>query len=192
MTRTLLDSSKMILGIGALACSTVAEAHGGHGGVTGFTAGLVHPITGLDHVAVMLAVGVLAGQQKARAAWALPVAFVLSMTASAALTATGAIWGWAEYGVLASMLVAGTALAFRIRGPLLVTVGMVVVFAAFHGHLHGAEAVAGARAGFLAGLFLATLGLHGLGFVLGRSATLDGLCRHGGVAIVAMALVGTI
>lgn len=171
MNRTWRKASKFVLGIGGLACSVAAHAHVGHGTTAGFLAGLLHPVTGFDHLLVILAVGMLAGQQGTRAAWALPVAFLASIAAAAALTTSGTpAWSWAEYGVLASMLAAGTALAFRIRGPLLVSIGVVAVFAAFHGYLHGAESMAGARLEFLAAMLLATAGLHAIGFALGRSA----------------------
>lgn len=192
MNRVWANCSKIALGIGTLLVTMTAHAHVGHDAALGFTTGLLHPVTGIDHMVVMLAVGILAARMHARAAWALPIAFVVTMTAVAALTSTGIAWQWAEYGVLLSMLAVGAALVFGIRGPLLVTVGMITLFAAFHGYLHGAEATTGARAGFLGGMLIATAALHALGFVLGRVALPDPVYRYGGAAIVTIALVGTV
>ncbi len=99
------------------------------------------------------------------------------MAVTAALTAPGAAVGWAEYGVWASLLAAGAAVAFGIRGPVLVSIGVVAAFAAFHGVLHGAEAAAGARAEFLGGMWVAAAGLHAVGAVMARAAALAGGAR---------------
>lgn len=192
MNRVWANCSRIALGIGALVFAMAAHAHVGHDAAHGVATGLLHPVTGIDHMIVILGVGMLAAQMRTGAAWALPVAFLVTMTVVAALTATGASWAWAEYGVVASMLAVGTAVAFRIRGPLLATVGLVALFAAFHGYLHGAEAAAGARAGFLSGMLIATAGLHALGFALGRITVLDRVCRYSGAAIVTMALLGSV
>jgi len=167
-------ASTTILGLGTLACSAVAFAHAGHGTTGSFAAGLLHPLTGLDHLAVLLAVGLLAGRAGGRAAWALPVAFLSTMGITATLTATGAAVGWAEFGVWASLLAAGAALIFGIRGPFVISVAAVAVFAAFHGVLHGAEAGAGARSAFLGGMLVAAAGLHGVGAVIARAITVVG------------------
>jgi len=104
MNRIWANCSKIALGVGAFVFAMAAHAHVGHGATPGFTTGLLHPVTGIDHMIVILGVGMLAAQMRAGAAWALPVAFLVTMTVVAALTATGASWAWAEYGVIASML----------------------------------------------------------------------------------------
>src|SRR5262245_57761221 len=53
-----------------------AFAHIGHGPTSSFAAGLAHPFGGLDHVAVMIMVGLWAGLKGGRAMWAWPLAFV--------------------------------------------------------------------------------------------------------------------
>ena len=169
MIRTIRMTATTLLAVGALVASAAAFAHAGHAGAGGFAAGLLHPLTGLDHLAVLLAVGLLAGGTGGRAAWALPVAFLSTMAVTATLTATGAAVGWAEYGVWASLLAAVAALAFGIRGPVIISVAAVAVFAAFHGVVHGAEAVADARAQFLAGVLLAAGGLQAAGAVSART-----------------------
>ena len=56
----------------------VAFAHPGHGD-HGLIAGIAHPISGLDHLLAMLAVGLWAAQQQGAARLALPCTFVGSM-----------------------------------------------------------------------------------------------------------------
>ena len=53
-----------------------AIAHVGHGSTTSFAAGLGHPLGGLDHVVVMVMVGLWAGLKGGRALWVCAAAFV--------------------------------------------------------------------------------------------------------------------
>src|SRR5262245_65455852 len=54
-----------------------ALAHTAGGAVTGLQSGLIHPITGLDHLVAMVAVGLWGAQLGPPALWALPIAFPL-------------------------------------------------------------------------------------------------------------------
>ena len=54
-----------------------ALAHMQAGQATGFLTGFLHPISGLDHVLAMVAVGLWGAQLGAPAIWVLPVAFPL-------------------------------------------------------------------------------------------------------------------
>ena len=54
-------------------------AHTQPGSVAGFLAGLLHPVSGLDHVLAMVAVGLWGAQLGAPAMWLLPVTFPLVM-----------------------------------------------------------------------------------------------------------------
>ncbi len=55
------------------------EAHVNRGEVIGFFSGLKHPISGLDHVVAMIAVGLWGAQRGAPSIWMLPIAFPLVM-----------------------------------------------------------------------------------------------------------------
>ena len=56
-----------------------AFAHVQQGVAAGFLTGFLHPISGLDHVLAMVAVGLWGAQLGAPAIWVLPVAFPLVM-----------------------------------------------------------------------------------------------------------------
>ena len=58
-----------------------ALAHPGHGSTASFAAGIAHPFGGLDHIAVMVAVGLWAALKGGRALWLWPAAFVGVMLA---------------------------------------------------------------------------------------------------------------
>jgi len=85
--------------------TVAAHAHG-------FAAGFVHPFTGLDHLAAMLAVGVWsAGSQ--RRAWSAPAAFIACLLAGALATSARIAVPGAEAMIAASLLVLGLLLALR-------------------------------------------------------------------------------
>ena len=68
---------------GALLCiSTAASAHPGHN-VSGFSAGLLHPFSGMDHLLAMFAVGLWAAQMGGRKIWLLPATFMSMLVAGA-------------------------------------------------------------------------------------------------------------
>jgi urease accessory protein len=160
---------RFILLAAAAALSTAASAHTGDAGPThaGLLAGLLHPFTGADHLAAMLAVGMWSALA-ARPAWLAPAAFV-------GLLAAGALAGFAglqvpavEPMIAASLLVLGLLVATRRGLPLAAAMGLAGAFAFFHGAAHGAELAGGAQWLALAGMVLATATLHAIGIALGR------------------------
>jgi urease accessory protein len=54
---------------------SLAHAHVGVGPTSGIWSGLAHPVTGLDHICAMVAVGLWAAQRGGRALWLVPLAF---------------------------------------------------------------------------------------------------------------------
>src|SRR5580700_9563858 len=78
----------------------LAQAHPGHGVASGFTGGLSHPLSGLDHILAMVAVGLWASQLGGRALWAVPAAFVSLMTVGGALGFMGVPMPMVETGIL--------------------------------------------------------------------------------------------
>ena len=65
--------SKPILTLLALTHAGAALAHPGDS--DGAMAGLMHPLTGIDHILAMLAVGLWGAQLGGRAQWLLPASF---------------------------------------------------------------------------------------------------------------------
>ncbi|MDY0012504.1 MAG: HupE/UreJ family protein [Rhodocyclaceae bacterium] len=157
-----------ILAVPALMLLTgTALAHGGPG--TGnFPTGFAHPFSGADHLLAMAAVGLYAAGQQGRARWVLPGGFLLAMLAGAALGAGGVALPLVEAGIAASVLVLGLLIACLARLPLGVAMPMMVLFALFHGHAHGAEMGQGALAAYAAGFTLATALLHASGYLVAR------------------------
>ena len=154
---------KKFLPLLALAAAGAAQAHVGAdaGAHHGFEAGLVHPFTGLDHLAAMLAVGIWsAGTAQRR--WLAPVGFVSLLLVGALLARSGLVLPAVEPMVAASLLVVGVLLASSWRSAL--AVPLMAGFALFHGAAHGQELGGDAA---LAGMVLGTATLHLLGIGLG-------------------------
>ena len=169
-----------------------ALAHPGHDGAGGLAHGFVHPLTGIDHVLAMIAVGVLAAQYGGRALWLVPMSFLVAMAAAGVIGMAGIPVQIAEAGIGLSVVVLGLMIAFQIEPPTLVAMGVVGLFALFHGYAHGSEMPDGlAGLSFAAGLLGAMALLLGAGVGLGLLLQWRTLSRRliqaGGGA---MALVG--
>lgn len=169
-----------------------ALAHPGHDGAGGLVHGFLHPVTGIDHVLAMIAVGVLAAQYGGRALWLVPMSFLVAMAAAGATGMAGIPVQIVEAGIGLSVVALGLVIAFQIKPPTLVAMLVVGFFALFHGYAHGTEMPNGvAGLSFAAGFLVATALLLGagvgLGLLLQRRTLSRRLIQAGGGA---MALVG--
>ena len=146
----------------------IAAAHIQPGEAAGFLTGLLHPISGLDHVLAMIAVGVWGAQLGPPAVWLLPVTFPMVMAFGGTVGLMGVALPGVEVGIAISALVLGVLVLAEARPPLAVAVLLVGFFAIFHGHAHGTELPQG-QSGLLysIGFVVATGCLHALGIALG-------------------------
>lgn len=150
------------------ALPAAALAHPGHGAESGFAHGFMHPLGGLDHVAVMVAVGLLAARLGGRTLWLLPLSFISLMTVGGALGMAGAALPVTEAMIGLSVAAMLAALVLRWTPPAPAAAAMVGAFALFHGLAHGAEMPESASGfAFASGFVLATALLHGLGLAAG-------------------------
>ena len=164
MTRTMLKPLILL----ALLAPNLALAHVGAdaGGHHGLLAGLLHPLTGTDHLVVMLAVGLWSAFTARSRADALraPVVFALLLLAGALAAEAGLQLPAVEPAIALSVLVLGVLVAAGLRLPALPGALLVGGFALFHGAAHGQE-LGGAAA--LIGMVLTTAALHGTGMAAG-------------------------
>jgi urease accessory protein len=151
-----------------------ASAHTGNHLVAGFSSGLTHPLSGLDHLLAMIAIGLWAVQQGGRALWMVPAAFVGAMMVGGGLAWAGVALPQAETGIAASVLVLGLLVATQRQWTLTAGMAIAAGFAVFHGYAHGLEMPQAASPALYAlGFVLATVSLHGVGIaggLLGRRA----------------------
>jgi urease accessory protein len=152
----------------AIPWAQTAFAHVGQGEAYGLLTGFVHPLSGLDHVLAMVAVGLWGAQLGAPAIWVLPVAFPLVMAMGGMLGFLGVPIPGVEYGIAASAIVLGTAVAFEVRPPLVIAALLIGCFAIFHGYAHGTELPPGHSALLYSmGFVIATGCLHAVGIGIG-------------------------
>jgi urease accessory protein len=159
--------TKILLLLALLFSSTNIFAHPLPGSESGFLNGFFHPISGLDHILAMLAVGIWAVQMGGKAKWIIPITFVGIMSVGGILGMNSINLPFAEVGILVSVIVLGVLILAGVRLPVLVSSVLVGVFALCHGHAHGAELPAAASGvTYATGFALTTIVLHlsGIGF----------------------------
>ena len=143
-----------------------ALAHDGQTG--GFLTGLSHPVSGLDHIAAMIAVGLWGSQLRKPAVWLLPVVFPMVMAFGAFLALIGLGLPGVEIGIALSAVVLGAMVMMEIKPPLAVSVVFVSFFAVFHGQAHGTELPANQNSlVYSVGFVVSTGLLHALGITVG-------------------------
>jgi urease accessory protein len=156
--------------LAVLAWAHPAAAHTLDNRFGDFYAGVVHPLTALEHPPPFLALGLLAGQQGEGAARWLVLVFPLALLIGAGLAAAAP--PLPAMGVLnaASFVVLGLLLAAALRLPLPVLIALGAVFGISHGYDNG-RAMAPDTAVHLFVLGVATVG--GLVTALVSAAAID-------------------
>lgn len=159
-----------LAGVLAATLALPAAAHPGHAGDAMFLQGLLHPLTGIDHLLTMLAVGVWAAQNGGRAIWLLPTAFIAMLSGGAVLGMAGIGLPAVEAGIAASVAVLGLLVLLNKRVPVAAAAILVGAFAVLHGHAHGTEMPQAANPLLYGlGFVLSTAMLHGIGIAIGMA-----------------------
>lgn len=146
-------------------------AHLGHG-LDGIWSGVLHPLTGIDHLLAMVAVGILATvAADRRLAWATPAAFVAAMVAGGVAGLAGVWSGFVEPTIAVSVMALGAIIAATTMPSLRAGAWVVAVASgagAVHGIAHGAEVPQSASpAAYVVGFVAATVALHLAGAAIG-------------------------
>jgi urease accessory protein len=179
----------------SVALLSPALAHTGIGQTNSFASGVAHPLHGTDHVLVMLAVGLWAVLAGGRAIRVWPTVFVATMMAGFAAATFGLQMPFVEPAISSSVIILGLLVVLAIKAPVWLGGAMTGLFAFFHGHVHGTEAVSGNLVPYAAGFSLATAGLLAAGIWLGFFAersignvalrAMGGLTVLGGIVLIA-------
>lgn len=140
--------------------SSVAFAHAGHVHPSGWSAGLLHPLSGADHLLAIVASGLMAWRTNdKRAFFAIPSTFVALMIGGGLLATTGITLPFVELGILASVVVLGAVVALMPSVSVVPAAILVSVFAVFHGYAHVSEST-GSLLTYTLGFSLMTFLLH--------------------------------
>ena len=184
-----LEGRHVLLGVALWCLALGAQAHPGHLGGSGVVSGFMHPLSGLDHLLAMLAVGAYAALRGGRTRWLAPLLFLGVLLA-------GSVAGhlqWAlplvEAGIAASVLVLGLMMIVGRQMPAVPGYALIAVFALCHGFAHGMEAPGGnAFELYCAGFAVSCLMLQAIGFCAVRLlGARHILWAHGSGALVAAA-----
>jgi urease accessory protein len=172
---------RAILTMALLLAGAPVFAHPGHVAHGGFVAGLLHPLTGIDHLLALLAVGICAARQ-----WALSRVFLAMMAVGALAAMSGMRLPLLEGGIALTVLLAGLMAAAAVSLPALPAAALVGVFALWHGNAHGLELHGWTAA---AGVLLASAAVLTVGGLLARlplARLAGGAIAAAGVALLAL------
>ena len=167
-----MKTSRFVIFTGLLLIlSLPTQAHTGIGAVHGLIDGLIHTITGVNHLLVMLGIGLWASMRGGQALWLFPMVFLMAMSVGAALHFAGFTVTAAESWVAFSVFAAGVLVWRNTPMSSALAVAVVAVFALANGYTHAAELANGTDAlAYSAGFLLMTALLLGLGVAVGLSA----------------------
>ena len=171
----------------------LAQAHPGHDHATSLLAGLSHPLSGIDHLVAMLALGAWAAQLDGRQRWQLPSVFLACLLGGAVVAGSWLSLGAMELGIAGSVVFFGLLLALALRLPAAAAFPLVAVFAVFHGLAHGVESPQQSLPlTYVAGFLASSAALLGAGFVLTTLLAAyrrDGMLRIAGIAAACFGLL---
>ena len=102
-----------------------------------FYGGMLHPVTALEHALPIFALGLLAGQQGARAARWLLLVFPLALLLGAALATVAPTVPWVPVVNQASFALLGALVAGAWRLPLPGVIALAALFGLSHGYANG-------------------------------------------------------
>jgi urease accessory protein len=167
--------AKAVLFVLLASFAASAQAHSTVKGVGDLYAGLLHVLTGLEHVLPFVALSLLAGQRGLKAqAEAVLLVFPVALMAGAA----AALWLPPVPGLMffnmASAILLGGLVASAWPLPATVFYGLVVVFGISHGFANG-EAISGSIKAYL---FILGIGLAGLAVLAYGTLMVDFLLKR--------------
>ncbi|HHI4974474.1 HupE/UreJ family protein [Vibrio parahaemolyticus] len=168
--------------------SPMVFAHPGYIGSHGLKSGVMHPLTGLDHMSVMIGVGLLASLFGGKNRWTMPLSFIAFMVIGGVMGISSLVVPGVETFIALSVVMMGVMLLRGANMPQKMATTLIMAFAVFHGMAHGAEMpINGQAISYFSGFIVATAGLHIAGIALGemvmRFAASKRLTKLAGAAI---------
>jgi urease accessory protein len=128
--------------------------------------GWLHPLTGVDHMVAMIAVGAWSAQLGGKALYLVPTAFVIAMAVGGTLGFERLVIPGTEVGIAVSVVLLGVAICWERKVALLLAITAVALFGISHGYAHGYEMpVTQNKWSYATGFVITTAGLHVSGAV---------------------------
>lgn len=180
--RSFAQSLPLIVVAGSLLFATSARAHHAMGSQTpvnafeGLMSGIAHPVIGFDHLAFIVAVGLLAAVS--RASFLVAVSFVLAAMVGTALHVVGLSIPGVGLLISGSILLFGALLVVKRSMSALMALSLAAIAGSFHGYAYG-EAIFGAETqplvayviGFTSSQLLIAVSAFAIGRIVLRDST---------------------
>jgi urease accessory protein len=165
----LKSRTSVLLALMGMIFTPFAQAHIVTTETMGLLSGVVHPLTGADHILAAVAAGIWAAVSGGSRARSVIAAFLAMLGLGAVAGFSGVSLGLVEPVIAFSVIVLGALIALRVSLTRLLAPAVAGGFALFHGYAHaaGLPLMAGS-AWYLLGLLMATSLLLGCGVALGR------------------------
>jgi urease accessory protein len=181
--------AKFVLLVAASLSPALALAHPGHETVSGFLAGVMHPWSGLDHMAAMVAAGLWAGGKRRALLHTLFVMTVVGIAGGTLLGVSGDILTAPERVVAISAVVLGLLVATAVaRVRSYMVVALITLFCFFHGYVHAIETPRQlAQLDFTSGFVVSMLALQITGVMFAAKLLRGHLAVRGAAACCAAA-----
>ena len=154
----------------------------------GLLSGIGHPVIGFDHLAFVIAVGLLAAFQRNRVL--MPAGFVIATMIGTMVTLSAATLPMAEIVITLSVLAAGVMVMRGKLADLVPTTVIVAVAGLFHGWAYGA-AVIGAETTPIIG-YLAGMAMVQMVIALGVGAGARAIWQAAGASAIQARLAGAV
>ena len=138
-----------------LAFSPACLAHDEGFIMDGILQGIAHPLTGLDHLLTLIAVGLLAAKRDQIEKTILPTVFLLSMVMGFILSISGQPLDRVEQVIAISVFILGVWLVSDRQINNILLLIMVSAIAVAHGYAHGVDVV-GPAMNYLSGFMLSS------------------------------------
>jgi urease accessory protein len=190
-----IPKSAALISVATLLLAHSALAHHPMGGkipsnfFEGFMSGLAHPVIGPDHLAFVVAVGLLAATKRQGAF--LPIAFLLSAMLGTLAHLAGVSMPGVEMLVATSILGFGALLVMKDSPNIWVISGCATIAGLFHGYAYG-EAIFGAGMtpvmAYLSGFTLIQMAIAFVAFIIARKFCQPQQLRSTGLVIAGVGL----
>jgi urease accessory protein len=169
--------STVLLGINLVFNTAPALAHHPNGGEIpanfgeGFMSGLGHPVIGIDHLAFVIAIGLLAALST-KFGMMIPTAFVIATAVGTGIHLQSINLPVPELVISASVLLMGIFLAQKNQMNWSLLIVISAIAGIFHGYVYG-ESIVGAEksalGAYLLGFCLIQLGISAIAFYSGQT-----------------------
>lgn len=158
---------------------------------SGFGAGILHPLTGVDHLLMLISVACFSSRVSSLKAKFFSLCFLLALTLGFFVGLNGIGLGFVENGIVLSLLLMALLLISARQLPTFASALVIAIFGVMHGVPHGLEMPSSVSSlAYFFGLMLASTATLAVGYVVAACLTRQPRWHRGlAFALCAVALV---